>query len=292
MTMKFKKMYNYLFLLLLFPSLCFAETSLWQVSKNGYTLYLGGTIHVLKKDDYPLPVEFYAAFKKADKLVFETDIEKAQTPEFSQKMQSMFTYPAGQSAKDVLRPETLKQLEQHLGERNIPLDSLLRLKPAMIAIVLSVIEYKRMGMTEEGVDQYFDNKAKQAGKAIGELETIDAQLNFLLNMGKGHEDEMIMSTIKDISKLQTLMTVIKAAWLTGDEQAMALATIADMKRDYPQLYHTLLVQRNNNWIPQLERMLDDKPVEMVLVGTLHLVGKDGLLQQLRNKGYTVNKFQH
>ena len=279
-----------LFLLAMLPSLCVAETSLWQVSKNGNTLYLGGTIHVLKKDDYPLPAEFTAAFNKADKLVFETDIEKTLTPEFGQKMMAMFTYPPGHSAKDILNAETLKQLEKHMTERNLPLDSMLQYKPAMISIVLSVIELRRMGMTEEGVDQYFDDKAKQAGKSVGELETIDAQLNYLLNMGKGHENEMIMSNLKDIHQLSALMTVIRSAWLKGDEKAIADATIGDMSRDYPALYQSLLVQRNNNWMPQIERMLSDKQVEMVLVGTLHLVGKDGLLHQLRQKGYTVKHF--
>lgn len=283
-------MFKYLFLFLILPSLCFAETSVWQVSKNGHTLYLAGTIHVLKKEDYPLPAEFYAAFKKADKLVFETNIEKTNSVEFGQKIESMFTYPPGQSARDILNTKTLQLLEKHLQKRNIPLEALLRHKPAMIAIILSAIELKRMGMVEEGVDQFFENKAKRAGKPVAELETIDAQLSFLLNMGKGYENEMIMSTINDISQMEKMMTEIRSAWLKGDEKKMADVTIEAMKHDYPQIYDSLLVTRNNNWMPQIEQMLTDKPVEFVLVGTLHLIGKDGLLQLLRNKGYTVKHF--
>lgn len=284
-------MRNYLFILLIFPSISFAETSVWHISKNGNDLYLGGTIHVLRKDDYPLPVEFQQAYKKSDKLVFETNIEMSQSPEFANKIAQMFTYPAGQSVKNTLNANTLKQLKKHLVDRHIPVESLFRYKPAMIAIVLSIVEYKSMGMVEVGVDQFFHTKAKQAGKPIGELETVDAQLNFLLNMGKGHENELIMSTINDIGKIKSLMAVIKLAWLKGDENAMAKVTIAEMMRDTPDIYQSLLVTRNNNWMPQIERMLTDKPVEMVLVGALHLVGKDGLLQQLRNRGYTVKHYK-
>ena len=96
-------MRKYLFILFIFPAVCFSETSLWEISKNGNELYLGGTIHVLKKEDYPLPVEFSKAFKKSDKLVFETNIEKTKTPEFSQKMTRMLTFPAGKSLKDAIR---------------------------------------------------------------------------------------------------------------------------------------------------------------------------------------------
>jgi len=122
-------MRKYLFILLIFPSVCFSETSLWQVSKNGNKLFLGGTIHVLKKEDYPLPVEFSAAFKKSDKLVFETDIEKIQTPEFGKKMAKMFTLPPGKSLKEALNKKTFKKLEKHLSYRYIPIDSFLHFKP-------------------------------------------------------------------------------------------------------------------------------------------------------------------
>ena len=107
-------MRNYLLILFFLPSLCFSETSLWQVSKNGNTLFLGGTIHVLKKEDYPLPVEFDMAFKKSDKLVFETDIDKAKMPEFAKKMAQMFSYPPGKSLKKTLNPETVNEIAESM----------------------------------------------------------------------------------------------------------------------------------------------------------------------------------
>ena len=284
-------MRKYLFILLIFPSVGFSETSLWQVSKNGNKLFLGGTIHLLKKEDYPLPVEFGAAFKKSDKLVFETDIEKIQTPEFGKKMAQMFTLPPGKSLKEVLNKKTFKKLEKHLADRNIPIDSFLHFKPSMLVLVLTVIELKRMGMVDIGVDQYFHNKAKEAGKAIGYFETVDEQLAFLLTMGEGNENEMIINTINDMSKMEATMNVIKSAWLSGDENKLVEVGLTEMMRDYPGIYQSLLVKRNNNWMPHIERMMTDKKVEMVLVGALHLVGKDGLLQQLRNKGYTIKQFK-
>lgn len=284
-------MHKYLFVLLIFPSISFAETSVWHVSKNGNDMYLGGTIHMLKKEDYPLPVEFDMAFKKSDKLVFETDIDKAKMPEFAKKMAQMFSYPPGKSLKKTLNPETFKKLEKHLADRNIPVESFLQFKPSMVVIILTVIELKKIGMVDAGVDEHFHTKAKQAGKATGYFETVDEQLSFLLTMGEGNENEMIMSSITDMNKMESTMALIKAAWLSGDENKMENVALNDMVRDYPKLHKTLLVKRNNDWMPKIEKMMADRPVEMVLVGALHLVGKDGLLQQLRNKGYVVKQFK-
>ncbi len=280
-----------IWMLFLFPAICFSETSLWEVSKKGNSIYLGGTIHVLKKEDYPLPVEFSMAFKKADKLVFETDIAKAQTPKFAQKMSQVMTYSDGKLLKDVLNKKTYKKLEKYLAMRNVSIDELMHFKPSMIVLVMTIIELKRMGMVDVGVDQFFHEKAKSSGKLISYFETVEQQINFLSSMGEGNEDEIILSTIKDMSQMESMMSVIKSTWLKGDEKKMAEVSLNDMMRDYPELYQMLLVKRNNNWMPKIEKMLKDKKVEMILVGALHLVGKDGLLQQLRNKGYTVKQFK-
>lgn len=284
-------MYKYFFILLILPGTGFAETSLWSVSKNGNQLYLGGTIHLLKKEDYPLPAEFNRAFNQSDKLVLETNIEKAQTAEFGKKVSMLLTYSAGQSLKDALSKKTFSKLKKYLAERNIPISQFIRFKPAMVVLVLSMIELKNIGMVDIGVDQYFYEKAKQAGKAMVYLETVEEQLHFLSSMGKGNEDEMITSTIDDLSRIRTTMAVIKSAWEKGDEKKLAEATLTEMMQDYPDLYQSLIVKRNNNWMPDIERMMQDKKIETVLVGALHLVGKDGLLQQLRNRGYSVKKFR-
>ena len=284
-------MHKYLFILFIFPAVCFSETSLWKISKNGNELYLGGTIHVLKKEDYPLPVEFNKAFKKSDKLVLEANIEAAQTPEFGKKVAQMLTYSPGKSLKDAISKKTFNKLKKYLADRNIPIESFLSFKPSMVVLVITVIELKKMGMVDIGVDEYFYKKAKQAGKTREYFETIDEQLEFLRTMGQGNEDAMLLSSIDDMSRMETTMNVIKSAWLNGDENKMVEVGLTEMIRDYPDIYQSLLVKRNNNWMPHIERMMTDRKVEMVLVGALHLVGKDGLLQQLRNKGYRVSQFK-
>lgn len=104
-----------LIILFLFPAIGFSETSLWQVTKNGNTLYLGGTIHVLKKEDYPLPVEYSEAFKKSDKLILEANIKAARTPEFGKEVAKMLTYPPGKSLKNAISEKTFNKLKKLPG---------------------------------------------------------------------------------------------------------------------------------------------------------------------------------
>lgn len=284
-------MCKYLFILLIYPATCFSETSLWTVSKNGNELYLGGTIHMLKKEDYPLPIEFNKAFKQADQLVLETNIEKANNPAFGQKVAQMLTYPRGRSLKEAINEKTFNKLKKYLANRNLPVEQFIGLKPAMVVLAITVMELKKIGMVDIGVDQYYSEKAKEQGKAMSYLETLEEQLGFLRLMGKGKENELISKTIDDMSRVEATMALIKSAWLKGDEKQLEQVALSEMIRDYPDLYQMLLVKRNNNWMSPIEQMMRDKKIELVLVGALHLIGKEGLLQQLRQKGYSVKKFK-
>ena len=283
-------MLKILFLALLLPNICVAATSLWEVSKNDHLLYLGGTIHMLKKEDYPLPVEYDMAFNKAEKVVFETDIDAGKSPEFGAKMTRMLSYAPGQSLDKDINKKTLSILSKYLTSREMSIEAVINLKPTMVVLLMTVMELNRLGMSGIGVDEYYYKKAKSASKAVGYFESIDEQLNFLLTMGVGHENELIRKTIADMDRMESMINAMKAAWLAGDESKLAELSLADMQRDYPDLYQTLLVERNNNWIPQIEKMLLSREVELVLVGALHLVGNEGLLHQLRAKGYQVKQF--
>jgi len=122
------------------------------------------------------------------------------------------------------------------------------------------------------------------------LETIETQFNVLENLGKGMEDEMILSTISEIKELPLLVGAMKKAWRAGNMKELELISAAPMKSDYPDLYQALLINRNNAWLPKIEKLLLTPEIELVLVGALHLVGQDGVLSQLQSLGYKVEIF--
>jgi uncharacterized protein YbaP (TraB family) len=270
-------------------SLGLQAASVWKVTNNQHSLYIGGTIHVLTPTDYPLAKEYDLAYHASDKVIFETDMEAVTSPEFAQKMMSKMMYSDGTTINKVLKPETYKALVIHLSSRQIPMQAFASHKPNLLAISLTFVELQAMGYTSEGVDMFFANMAKAQGKEKGWLETPDEQLAFLANMGNDDPNAMIEYTLKDIIKMPEMFAKLHSTWLAGDMQGMADVGITPFKADYPVIYEDLLVTRNNNWLPQIVKMLNDAPTEFVLVGALHLAGPDSVLAKLKAKGYKIEK---
>ena len=263
--------------------------SVWKVSSASHSLYIGGTIHILTPGDYPLPKEYDKAFAQASKVVFETDMQAINSTEFQQQMIALMTYSDGTTLDKVISPKTYKALEQYLQQQNIPIANFSKMKPSLLALTLSMIELKGMGFTSIGVDQYYANLATTRGVTQAWLESPEAQLAFLSKLGEGDESALIEYTLRDIKSMPGSIDALRTYWRAGDMDGLAKIGITPFKAEYPKIYQDLLVTRNNNWLPQLEEMLKDEPVEFVLVGSLHLAGPDSVLNALANKGFTIEK---
>lgn len=271
-------------------TLTFAETSVWKVSKGKAELYVGGTVHLLKESDHPLPEQFDVAYGKADKLYFETDIEKASTPEFGALMMQKLMLQNGQTLKTVLKPETHAQLSEYVSSIGVPMQQLEPFTPSGVVIMSTVMVLTQNGFRPDlGVDSTYLAKASADKKAIGELETIEEQLEFIANMSGGQDDEMILYTIRDLKRFDTYIAQLKSAWRTGNLADMEATALTELKRDFPAAYKSLVVTRNNNWMKKIVPMFDSEEKEFILVGALHLVGEDGLLSQLKELGYKVEQ---
>ncbi len=268
-----------------------SQSSVWKVEFDDHQLFLGGTVHVLSAADYPLPEEFDKAYNQSHTVVLEADIEQLKSPEFQQLVLREMIYTDGTNLRDLLKAETYTQLEAFCARRGIPASSLMMFKPGMVSMTLTLLELQRLGLMGAGVDTHFSVRAKQDGKELGKLETVEQQLSFLAAMGQDREDELISYTLRDIGKLQELLESIKSAWRSGDLAALDQTTLKPLKEEFPDLHRVLLVSRNQTWLPLIEEMLYSEPIELVLVGALHLVGDQGLLQQLSNRGYRVSRAQ-
>ncbi len=266
-----------------------AGSPVWKIAKGDRYLFIGGTIHVLAPSDYPLPAAFETAYKQSDKLVFEADILKAQTPEFQNSLMAKVVYSDGRNLKTVLNQETFQQLEQHFSNRGIPIKALMNFKPGMVMMTLTAIELKRLGLTGQGVDEFYSVKAVNDGKLTGHLETMDQQLNFIADMGSGWENELVSYTLRDMKNLPEIMQTLKDAWRRGDNNKLKETALTPLKNDYPDVHKRLIVQRNQSWMPKIEAMLKTREVELILVGALHLVGEEGLLRKLAALGYSVEQ---
>jgi uncharacterized protein YbaP (TraB family) len=268
-----------------------AQSSVWVATKDSQNVYLGGTVHLLRPSDFPLPAPFETAYDAAAQLYFETDIAGLSDMSVQVRLMQELTYKGDQSLRTVLDDSTYQTLSDHLATIGIQMQMFEKFKPGLLVSTLQVFEFQKLGFTPQGVDAYFNTRAIGDGKALGELEPIDAQIGYIGQMGVGNESEFIRLSLEDLDELDESMTQMLGAWRSGDDELLDTLFVRDMKEGYPELYDSLLVQRNLNWMPIIESMFNDADTEFVLVGAAHLVGEDGLLNLLRNKGYEIRQLE-
>jgi uncharacterized protein YbaP (TraB family) len=267
-----------------------AETSVWQVTKGEQRLYIAGTVHLLPPEQFPLPQEFSQAYREADTLVFETDVRELETAKGMQLLMQHAMYSDGRSLSQVLSANTYQQLQQYAKTQGVDLAPLNQFKPDFVLLTLMQVALQKAGMAGEGVDMHFLKQAVADNKPMLFLETVEQQLAMLLNISAENEDAFVMQNLQQLSELEVELTKIIAAWRSGDTGTMAeLAMAFTDTPEGKQFYDALLVQRNKNWLPQLEQMLATPEIELVLVGALHLAGEANVLQLLREQGYSITQ---
>ncbi|MFT5708095.1 MAG: hypothetical protein ACI9ES_002397 [Oceanospirillaceae bacterium] len=268
-----------------------AESSVWKVSKGENYFYLGGSIHLLTKGDYPLPQEFMTAYNDASDIIFETDLIATQTPEFQMKFITAMTYSDDRTLAGELQPEVYRNLQGFMESRQIPLANFTKFQPWGMALMITILEYQRLGMMPDyGLDVFFNKLALADNKEIMGLESPAAQLNFLKSMAKMDPNVAIEYTLRDLEQLPEFIQMMKKAWRSGDLESLSShALVVQMKMDFPEMYNILITNRNNTWMTRLSLLNEDSNKEFVLVGAMHLNGKEGLLYQLQAHGFKVKQ---
>ncbi len=280
-------------LLLIFSSGLSAQgsSSVWLVSAGANSLYLGGTVHLLRPTDFPLPEVFEQAYQDADVIYFETDISAVLDPAMQTRIMQELVYADGRTLQTVLSEEVYRRMADYLDEAGIPIALLESFRPGLLINTLQVIELQNLGFTPQGVDAYYYRQARLDGKNIGELEPIEAQIAFLAGLGEGNEDAFVMASLQEMALVAESMDLLLAAWRAGDKDILNELFISELQSQMPEVYETLLVGRNQDWLPQLQALLEtgQDSTAFVLVGAAHLVGEDGLLQLLVELGYQVEQ---
>jgi len=267
----------------------FAASTVYEISKGKNKVYLAGTVHLLRPQDFPPPIEFDAAYKQSRKIYFETDIQKSKTPEFSQRFAQAMTLPDNTNLKDVLDADTWGALQAFSEKSQYPLSQTMMFNPAMISILITITESKKMG-ADDGVDVYYDQLARRDNKALGELETGNEVIGYMKSFSQEDPNKIIMSTINDAEHMADELGEMIDAWKAGDLELLEKNLGEKMRIETPNAYQSLVINRNQKWLPKIKAMFKTPEIEMVLVGSLHLSGKEGLLAMLKKDGYQVKAF--
>jgi uncharacterized protein YbaP (TraB family) len=262
---------------------------LWTVEGEQNTVYLLGSIHVLREGDAALSAVAERAYGDAERLVMEVDLDdpgETNPLAMLEVTQRLGLLPEDQSLRGILGSdyESLNRRAQQAGLDLAPLD---RFAPWLVATTLLQIELARRGFSAEfGIEQVLARRAAADDKPIQGLETTAQQLELLAGMPMPMQKRFLAMTLDESAELDQEIGELVRAWKTGDTEALA-GLLSDEFDEFPDLYRRLTVDRNRAWVGRLADLLDDRDDYLVVVGALHLVGDDSVVDLLEQQGYEV-----
>ncbi len=272
---------------------------LWKVSDANNSVYLLGSFHLLKPSDYPLSRDVDTAFADAESLVFELPPEEMASPALGAQMGQAALRTDGTPLDSELPAATAAQLARWLAanaelvqKMGITPQVMQMFEPWFVGLNVTVIEMTKQGLDPKlGLDAHMAGLAAKAGKRVSGLETGADQIAMLDGMEKAEQLQFLAEALSQSQDGTEETRKLHTAWRAGDADGLWNGMALEMKRDYPRLYQRINVARNDAWVPKLEKRLtapgDDDT--LVVVGALHLLGSDGVVEKLRARGYTVER---
>ena len=261
---------------------------LWSFEGKNNTVYLLGSIHVLSPSEQ-LPGVVDDAYKDAEVLVMEVDMDDLDPLAAQQAALQYGLLPENESLPDHLDAATAAKLDAAIAGLGVPSAMFNRFRPWLAAITLTQLQLLKLGLNpQSGVEQRFVAKAMGDGKEIQGLETMEEQLGMLANLPPRLQVAFLTQTLDETAQLEREVNSMLTAWRTGDERALGKYLERAM-REHPEIYKPLTVDRNRRWMSRLETIANERQDYLVIVGVLHLVGNDGVVDLLRRRGYRVRQ---
>jgi len=265
---------------------------LWKVSDKDNAVYLLGSFHLLRPTDYPLSGDVEAAFADAERVMFELSPDEMRSPAMPQLMMQAAVRTDGKTLQQDLDAATWTRLEAWAGKNSVPLATFNSFEPWFVGLTISIVEMTKQGLDPKlGLDNHFMDKAQAAGKPTGGLERVQEQIAVLDGMDAVEQRQFIVEALEEAEKGAMETQRLHDAWRRGDAEGLWKSMAADMRKQYPRLYQRINVDRNDAWVPKIRQILDQPGDDdaLVVVGALHLLGEDGVVEKLRARGYTVER---
>lgn len=266
---------------------------LWRIEGKDAVVHMTGSIHVGTPDFFPLPGPIDEAFEKADVLAVEVDVtDPAVQQQVGMMLMQKALLPGDETLMTQLNDVTAARLQKWAEARGLPLAMYSKFKPGIVAMVLTLEEYKNAGYDPElGVDKHFLDRARAAGKPIEPLETVEDQLDIFLQVSDTLDDLMIDEMMDQLDRLDAIFKEMVALWQAGDAEGMD-AFMAEQTGDEPEmvaLYRRLLDDRNVAMADKLDAYLKGDRDVFVAVGAGHFGGGMGLIKLMEDKGWDVQQ---
>jgi uncharacterized protein len=262
-----------------------AQTFLWKAESAQNVVYLLGSVHFLAAENYPLPESMQAAFDDAEGLVFEIDLNEQNTSEAQQMILEKAQPESGETLRASLSPKIYVLATQKAAELGLPIEIFENLEPWFFTLIILFLKLQKIGFEPQyGVDYHFYNQAVAQNKEILSLETLEYQISLFDRLSIANQQNLVLQTLEDLKSTETLLTELVSSWLTGNVPQFTQLALESFK-PYPQLQQAFLTDRNLNWLKTIEPLFNQNKDYLVIVGAAHLVGDQGLIRLLNDRGY-------
>jgi uncharacterized protein YbaP (TraB family) len=272
------------------PQTCVAAErhALWSVQGRTNTVYLLGSVHFLSPDE-ALPSVVDEAYQDAESLLMEIDMDDLDPADMRDATVELGILPPDRTLEREIGPETYAQVVARARELDIDPDLLNHCRPWLAGMTLMQRYLITLGLDPTaGVETRLTSRAERDHKPIEGLETIREQLGILAALPQLQQREFLLYSVEDTERAAREIDEMLAAWRKGDTATLA-RLLAEGFEEYPNLYRPLTTDRNRRWISKIEDLLDDRDDYLIVVGTLHLVGRDSLIDLLQKKGHRVTQ---
>jgi uncharacterized protein YbaP (TraB family) len=264
-----------------------ADPAVWVVRDADSTLYLLGTVHVLRPDTVWRSPAIDKALGEADELWIEVE---ADDPAAMQPLVRRYGLDPANPLSSKLSAEQKARLDAAAAGMGASGAALEPLRPWLAALTLSMGPLVKAGYDPaSGVESKLKAAARDAGKPIRTLETLEQQIGFFADLPPTVELAFLLSALDEMETGPAMLDALVAAWSAGDAQALDELMVADLAADYPELHEALLVRRNKDWAGQIQTLLAGKGVSVIAVGAAHLVGEDSVQAQLAARGIAAER---
>jgi uncharacterized protein YbaP (TraB family) len=272
-------------ILLLFGAVLRAwSLPLWELEGRAGNIRLLGSIHFLRAEDYPLPEAIGEAYRNADVLVTEIDLDDLDPLAAHASMQALAIDPQGRDLASLLGPADYATVRAGIQALAIDPAMLAAYEPWYAALQVTQLRLQQLGFDPGyGVEARLLMLATADGKEVRGLETLEDQLGALDSLPGSAQREFLLTTIEDAAEIDSGIDEILQAWREGDTRTLERELLAGLD-EQPALRQRILVDRNRRWVEQLLAKAGDGTDYLVVVGALHLVGPDSVLDMLEQRG--------
>jgi uncharacterized protein len=261
----------------------------WEVAGKHNTVYLLGSVHLMHENDRALPAVTEHAYEDAEVLVEELNVFAMLGEVLSAEALKHQFLPQGQQLAEVLGPELTTRLREAALALNLDMDHLGRMQPWFVATTVSSLRLLKSGYSpQDGVDYQLAERANRDGKPIEGFETAVQQLGYFASMSMDQQRQFLAATLQETESAKELRKITDA-WRRGDLTALESLLKQGMDES-PGLFGKIITDRNRNWLPRIEQMLADPARDyLVVTGALHMIGPQGLVALLRDRGYQITR---